>query len=68
MTRHDTAVTGEWRERHERQDELRRIHVSLLILEDRVVDAGYGESPSGRLGRRQIREADVPGEQALCAP
>ena len=65
-TRNDTTGTGRNVERHEREDELRRIDVPLLVLEDRVVDRRIRRvAVEDRLGGRQIREANIPGEQPL---
>ena len=65
-TRNDDDRDGQERQRDEREDELRRIHVPLLLLEDRVVDRGIRRvAVENGLGRRQIREPNVPGEEAF---
>ena len=62
---HSDDTVRQRRERHEREQELRRIHVALLILEDRVVESRVRRvAVEHGLGRRQVREADVPGEEA----
>ena len=65
-TRNDDDGDGQERQRDEREDELRRIHVPLLLLEDRIVDRGIRRvAVENGLGGRQIREPNVPGEEAL---
>ena len=50
-----------------RDDELRRIHVSLLLLEDRIVERRIRRvAVEHGFGRRHIGEAHVPREKALC--
>ena len=48
------------------EEELRRIDVSLLLLEDRIVERRIGRLPVEHgVGRGQVREPDVPGEEAF---
>ena len=47
--------------------ELRRIHVPLLILEDGVVERRVRRvAVEYRVRGREVREAHVPGEEALA--
>ena len=53
-------------ELREREDQLRRIHVPLLLFQDRIVDRGIGRvAVEDGLSRREIREPNVPGEEAF---
>ncbi len=63
---HRDDSLGERRERDERQEKLRRVHVPLLVLEDRVVEARIGRAAVQHVvGGREVREPHVPGKQAL---
>ena len=53
------------RERNEHENELRGVHVPLLVLQDRVVELRIRRlAVEHRLRGRQIREAHVPRQQA----
>ncbi len=63
---HRDDVDGQRRQRRQREDELWRVDVPLLLLENRVVQLRIRRtSVEHGLGRRQIGEADIPGKQVL---
>ncbi len=63
---HRNDTLRQVRERDERQQELRRIDVALLVLEYRVVQPRVRRVAVQDVGGgRQVREADVPGQEAL---